>query len=518
MILDGWGYSPETKGNAVAAANTPNLDRLMKNYPTTLLLTSGAAVGLPDGQMGNSEVGHLNIGAGRVVYQDLTLINKEIKEGSFFKNPVLLKAILNAKDHGKSLHLMGLVSYGGVHSHMDHLKALLTFAKREGLERVYVHAFLDGRDVPPKSAMDDLKNLQGFMEKEGVGKIATVVGRYYAMDRDKRLERTEKAYDALTLKNPKGEDFVVTGSWEKALLDSFEKGETDEFVKPIILTNAGGRIVAVENGDSVIFFNFRPDRARQLTYAFTEPDEKAGFKRKEHPAVHFVCMTQYDEELTIPIAYPPKNLKNTIGEYLAANGKTQLRIAETEKYAHVTFFFNGGVEEPNSNEDRLLIPSPKVATYDLKPEMSAFEVTDALLQKIGEDKYDFIVLNFANMDMVGHTGIFGAAKAAVEAVDICAGKLAEKILEKGGVLFITADHGNAERMEERDGEPCTAHTTNPVKIIYADNKNLDPVTKKPVKILRGGGKLSDIAPTLLEIMDLKIPNEMTGKSLLIKNE
>ena len=470
--------------------------------------------------MGNSEVGHLNIGAGRVVYQDLTLINKEIEEGLFFKNPFLLKAVLNAKDNGGSLHLMGLVSYGGVHSYMNHLKALLIFAKREGLNRVYVHAFLDGRDVPPKSAMRDLKDLQEFMEKEGVGQLATITGRYYAMDRDKRWERTEKAYDALTQKSPKGEDFTIidAGSWDKALFTSFEKGETDEFVRPIILTRAGKRIAAVADGDAVIFFNFRPDRARQLTYSFTEPDSKIGFQRKVRPAVSFVCMTQYDEELTLPIAYPPKDLKNTIGEYLAANGKTQLRIAETEKYAHVTFFFNGGVEEPNDFEDRILIPSPKVATYDLKPEMSAFEVTDVLLQKIDEDKYDVIVLNFANMDMVGHTGIFDSAATAVGAVDTCVGKLAEKILEKDGALFITADHGNAEQMEECNGEPCTSHTTNPVRMIYVDNKNIDPATKKPTKILRDGGKLSDIAPTILEIINMKIPTEMTGKSLLVIND
>jgi len=470
--------------------------------------------------MGNSEVGHLNIGAGRVVYQDLTLINKEIEEGLFFKNPFLLKAVLNAKDNGGSLHLMGLVSYGGVHSYMNHLKALLIFAKREGLNRVYVHAFLDGRDVPPKSAMRDLKDLQEFMEKEGVGQLATITGRYYAMDRDKRWERTEKAYDALTLETPKGEDFTFTdaGSWDKALSTSFERGETDEFVRPIILSRAGKRIAAVADGDSVIFFNFRPDRARQLTYSFTEPDSKIGFQRKARPAVSFVCMTQYDEELTLPIAYPPKDLKNTIGEYLAANGKTQLRIAETEKYAHVTFFFNGGVEEPNGLEDRILIPSPKVATYDLKPEMSAFEVTDVLLQKIDEDKYDFIVLNFANMDMVGHTGIFDSAAAAVVAVDTCVGKLTEKILEKGGALFITADHGNAEQMEECSGEPCTSHTTNPVRMIYVDNKNIDPATKKPVRILKDDGKLSDIAPTILEIMNMEIPKEMTGKTLLVIND
>ncbi len=518
MILDGWGYNPDEKGNAVAAANTPNLDRLAEIYPTALGITSGTDVGLPSGQMGNSEVGHLNMGAGRIVYQDLTLINKEIEEGHFDRNPALLKAVHEAKEKGKALHLMGLVSYGGVHSHIGHLKALLKLAKKEGLNRVYIHAFLDGRDVLPKSAMKDLEELQKFTEDEQIGRISTVIGRYYAMDRDKRWDRTEKAYDALTLENPDDKDIVLTADWKKALQKSFEKGETDEFVKPVVVTEKSGkRIAAVEDGDSVIFFNFRPDRARQLTYAFTEPDAKIGFKRRNFPKTYFVGMTQYDEELKIPAAYPPKDLKNTIGEYLSAGGKKQLRIAETEKYAHVTFFFNGGVEEPNRNEDRVLIPSPKVATYDLRPEMSAFEVTDALIEKIEEDKYDFIVLNFANMDMVGHTGVMNAAKAAVEAVDACVGKLTDKVLEKGGAVFITADHGNAECMEEKTGEPCTAHTTNPVKMIYADDKNIDPMTKKPKMILRDGGRLSDIAPTLLEIMGMEIPQEMTGETLLVKN-
>lgn len=518
MILDGWGYNPDEKGNAVAAAATPNLDKLEEKYPTALGITSGTDVGLPDGQMGNSEVGHLNMGAGRIVYQDLTLINKEIEEGVFNQNPILLKAIHEAKEKEKALHLMGLVSYGGVHSHIDHLKALLKLAKKEGLSRVYIHAFLDGRDVLPKSAMKDLEELQKFTKDEQIGQISTVIGRYYAMDRDKRWDRTEIAYDALTLETPADEDIILTADWKDALQKSFENGETDEFVKPIVVTNdSGKRIAAVEDGDSIIFFNFRPDRARQLTYAFTEPDAKIGFMRKVFPKTYFIGMTQYDEELTIPIAYPPKDLKNTLGEYLAAKGKTQLRIAETEKYAHVTFFFNGGVEEPNKNEDRVLIPSPKVATYDLKPEMSAFEVTDALIEKIDEDKYDFIVLNFANMDMVGHTGKMDAAKAAVEAVDTCVGKLTEKILEKGGAVFITADHGNAECMEEITGDSCTAHTTNPVKMIYADDKNIDPMTKKPKMILRDGGRLCDIAPTLLEIMEMEIPKEMTGETLLVKN-
>ncbi|WNY29082.1 2,3-bisphosphoglycerate-independent phosphoglycerate mutase [Methanimicrococcus stummii] len=521
MILDGWGYNPKTEGNAVFEANTPNLDRLEKNYPTALGATSGEDVGLPEGQMGNSEVGHLNMGAGRIVYQDLTLINKEIEDGTFYQNPALLQAVTAAKENGKALHLMGLVSYGGVHSHMNHLKALLKLAKKESLDHVYVHAFLDGRDVSPKSAMNDLKDLEKFMSDEKIGKLATVTGRYYAMDRDKRWDRTEKAYDALTLETgdlKRDPDIVLTNSWENALSDSFEKGETDEFVKPIVLLDDGGKRVGfIGDGDSVIFFNFRPDRARQLTYAFVEPDSKIGFKRKNFPKTHFVGMTPYDEELDIPVAYPPKDLKNTIGEYLAANGKSQLRIAETEKYAHVTFFFNGGVEEPNINEDRVLIPSPKVATYDLKPEMSAYEVTDALLEKIDGGKYDFIVLNFANMDMVGHTGDIAAAKAAVEAVDACVGKLADKVLAAGGALFITADHGNAEQMEEADGSPCTAHTTNPVKMIYADKDNLDEAGK-PKMSLRDSGRLCDIAPTLLEIMGMEIPEEMTGETLLVKNE
>ena len=527
MILDGWGFSENQKGNAVAAAKTPNLDRLIEKYPSALGITSGEEVGLPAGQMGNSEVGHLNIGAGRVVYQDLTLINKEINDGEFFKNPALLKAIDSAVENNAALHLMGLVSYGGVHSHIDHLKALLKSAQMKGLDRVYVHAFLDGRDVPPKSALADLTDLQNFMTAEKIGTIATVIGRYYSMDRDKRWDRIEKAYNLLTLERNEfenEEDIVFTDSWKDALISSFEKGETDEFVKPIAVLSSNendsgsnsNRVAAIKDNDSVIFFNFRPDRARLLTYAFTEPDSKVGFVRKVHPKVNFVCMTQYDEELNIPIAYPPKDLKNTIGEYLSDLGKNQLRIAETEKYAHVTFFFNGGVEEPNAGEERVLIPSPNVATYDLKPEMSAYEVTDALLEKLDENKYDFIVLNFANMDMVGHTGIFSAAVAAVEAVDKCVGKLADKILEKNGALFITADHGNAERMEEADGLPCTAHTTNSVKMVYVDDENLDE-TGKPKLILKDGGRLCDIAPTLLKIMNLEIPKEMTGDVLLVKS-
>ncbi|WP_338097626.1 2,3-bisphosphoglycerate-independent phosphoglycerate mutase [Methanolapillus ohkumae] len=518
MILDGWGFKPEEDGNAVAAARTPNLDFYEQHYPVCLCEASGEAVGLPAGQMGNSEVGHLNMGAGRIIYQDLTLIHKEIQDGNFFKNPVLLKAIENAKQNGTALHLMGLVSYGGVHSHLDHLKALLTLAKKEGLDRVFVHAFLDGRDVAPTSARSDLQDLDNFMVREGVGKLSTVMGRYYAMDRDKRWERTKIAYDVLTMEKPISPvNVVYTDDWKSALEQSFEKGETDEFVKPIALTDsAKKRISAISNKDSVIFFNFRPDRARQLTYAMTlHDDEFTGFARQNRPDVYFVGMTQYDEELKIPIAYPPKDIQNTLGTYLSSCGKHQLRIAETEKYAHVTFFFNGGVEEPNLLEERILIPSPKVATYDEKPEMSAYEVTDTLLLAIDENKYDFIVLNFANMDMVGHTGIFEAAVCAVETVDICAGKLVKKVLEKDGAVIITADHGNAEQMVDEKKKPHTAHTTNPVKIIYINDKNKDE-KGCPVQTLRSGGKLCDIAPTLLEIIGLEIPREMTGTSLLKK--
>ncbi|WNY25837.1 2,3-bisphosphoglycerate-independent phosphoglycerate mutase [Methanolapillus millepedarum] len=517
MILDGWGFKSAHFGNAVAAANTPNLDFFEKHYPTCLCEASGTAVGLPAGQMGNSEVGHLNMGAGRVIYQDLTLINKEIEEGTFFKNPTLLSAVENAKMKKSALHLMGLVSYGGVHSNLNHLKALLLLAKREGLDRVFVHAFLDGRDVAPKSAMADLSDLEEFMKRENIGQLSTVMGRYYAMDRDKRWERTQAAYDVLT-GNPAANspvEVVYTQDWRSALQKSFEKGETDEFVKPIVLMENEKRISIISDNDSVIFFNFRPDRARQLTYAMTLPDNKfSGFVRKTRPDVFFVCMTQYDEELDIPIAYPPKDIKNTLGEYLSSCGIEQLRIAETEKYAHVTFFFNGGVEEPNAGENRILISSPKVATYDEKPEMSAYEVTETLLVAIDEDKYELIVLNFANMDMVGHTGIFEAAVKAVEAVDECAGILVEKILEKDGAAIITADHGNAEQMVDENKKPHTAHTTNPVKIIYVSDKNKKD--GKAICTLREGGKLCDIAPTLLEIMGLEIPKEMTGQSLLKK--
>ena len=506
MILDGWGYRPERKGNAILAAQTPVLDALLEKYPSCFLEASGEAVGLPKGQMGNSEVGHLNIGAGRIVYQDLTRINLSIKNGDFFKNPAFIDAISNVKAHASCLHLMGLVSYGGVHSHMTHLLALLKLAKEKGLKKVYIHAFLDGRDVPPKTALEDIKKLEAFCRENGGAEIAFVSGRYYAMDRDKRWDRTELAYDALTL----GTAQYTAFDGEKAVAAAYARGETDEFVKPTVITDAQGKTKAIiKDEDSVIFFNFRPDRARQLTWAFLNKDFN-GFPRKAQPKVHYVCMAQYDENLSVPVAYPPENLENVLGKVLSQQGLAQLRIAETEKYAHVTFFFNGGVEKCYEGEARCLIPSPKVATYDLKPEMSAKEVTDQVLKRIESGKYDVIILNFANMDMVGHTGIFSAAVSAVEAVDSCVGRITEALAKVGGLAIITADHGNAEQMEDEDtGNPHTAHTSNPVRCIYAGNGE--------VKALKAG-KLCDIAPTILDLLGIPKPAEMTGESLLIKRK
>ena len=503
MILDGWGYRPDGKGNAVLTANTPNLDRLVKEYPSCILEASGEAVGLPQGQMGNSEVGHLNIGAGRVVYQELTLINRSIETGDFYSNPVLLDAIKNAKEHNSALHLMGLLSYGGVHSHMTHLHAIIELAAKEGLERVYIHAFLDGRDVPPKAALEDIREHERFCNEISLGKTATVSGRYYAMDRDKRWERTKRAYDALTL----GTGLYAKDA-ETAVIESYDRGENDEFVKPTVILDRDGKPVAtIKDNDSVIFFNFRPDRARQLTYAVLN-DDFDGFERKVRPHVYYVCMAQYDEKLEVPIAYPPEEIRNTLGEVISKNHLTQLRIAETEKYAHVTFFLNGGAETLYEGEDRSLIPSPKVATYDLKPEMSAYEVTEEVLKRIGSRKYDVIVLNYANMDMVGHTGIFDAAVAAVETVDECVGKVIDAIQHAGGTTIITADHGNAEQMTEEDSnEPHTAHTTNPVRCIYV-------IADKKVTLCNG--KLSDIAPTMLELLGIEKPVEMDGRSMLDK--
>ncbi|MDG6243897.1 MAG: 2,3-bisphosphoglycerate-independent phosphoglycerate mutase [Methanolobus sp.] len=504
MILDGWGYSTEKQGNAIMAANTPVLDSLLKKYPSCFLEVSGEGVGLPRGQMGNSEVGHLNIGSGRIIYQDLTRINRDIYNGSFFENSALIEAMGHVKEKGSSLHLMGLFSYGGVHSHMDHMRALVEMAKRKNIDEVYIHAFLDGRDVPPRASLDDMIGHEDFCRNTGIAKTATVCGRYYAMDRDRRWDRTKMAYDALTL----GQGILASDA-VSAISMAYERGENDEFVKPTVITDAGGKPVAtVKDGDSVIFFNFRPDRARQLTYAFVN-DDFDGFGRKVKPGVHYVCMAEYDEKLHVPIAFPPETITNTLGEVLSKNHKKQLRIAETEKYAHVTFFFNGGVEKENEGEDRCLIPSPDVATYDMKPEMSAYEVTDQLVERIGSGNYDVIILNFANMDMVGHTGIIDATIKAIEAVDECVGKITKTIIRKGGTAIITADHGNAEKMIDYiTGKPHTAHTSNPVRCILV---NADEGTT-----LRDG-KLSDIAPTMLEILGIEKPEQMTGTSLIEKD-
>ena len=455
MILDGWGLAPAGPYNAAAVAKTPNLDRCFAEYPHTRLDASGEDVGLPAGQIGNSEVGHLNIGSGRIIYQDLSLISHAIKEGSFFKNQVLLDTIQHAKEKGRALHLMGLFSDGGVHSHIDHLKALLEMAKEAGLEKVFVHAFLDGRDVPPQSAIPYVQDLEAFMQEKGIGCFATVSGRYYAMDRDKRWERLEKAYRNMVLR-----DGAVFPSAEDGIKASYEAGVNDEFVIPFCVAQKGEAADAAEKsaacirkGDSIIFYNFRPDRAREITRALHDDDFPYFARPEGARPVYMTGMTQYDATIDIPTAYPPEHYEDTLGEVLAKNGLKQLRIAETEKYAHVTFFFNGGVEEPNEGEDRILIPSPKVATYDLQPEMSAPQVTEALLKALDEDKYDVVILNFANPDMVGHTGIMEAAVKAMETVDACAGKIVEKIKALDGVICITADHGNLERCRTRMGRP-----------------------------------------------------------------
>ena len=498
IILDGFGYRASAEGNAIRAAKKPNIDHILATCPHTLIGASGMDVGLPDGQMGNSEVGHTNIGAGRVVYQELTRITKSIQDGDFFKNDALVGAMENCKANGTALHLMGLLSDGGVHSHNTHMYALVEMAKRFGIKDVYVHAFLDGRDVPPSSAKDYVAECDEKLKEIGVGKIASVMGRYYAMDRDNRWERVEKAYAALVY----GEGEKAANA-EEAVENSYKNNVTDEFVLPTVCCD-GGRISA---NDSVVFFNFRPDRAREITRTLVDPAFDGFERKKGFFPLYYVCMTQYDVTMpNVRVAFKPQSLKNTLGEYIADNGLSQLRIAETEKYAHVTFFFNGGVEAPYKNEDRALIHSPKVATYDLKPEMSAYEVTDEVLKRIASDKYDVIILNFANCDMVGHTGVFEAAKAAVEAVDTCLGKILDAILKKGGVALVTADHGNADQMIAEDGTPFTAHTTNPVPFIVVgyDCK------------LREGGKLADIAPTMLQILGLKQPEEMDGVSLIAK--
>ena len=504
MILDGYGLNDRVEGNAVKEANTPVMDQLMAECPYVKGLASGMAVGLPEGQMGNSEVGHLNMGAGRIVYQELTLITKEIQDGDFFKNEALLHAVKNAKDNGTALHLFGLLSDGGVHSHITHLFGLLELAKREGLENVYVHCFLDGRDTPPQSGKGYVQELTDKLAELGVGKIATVMGRYYAMDRDNRWDRVERAYNALT----KGMG-IPAESGVAAVQNSYNNGKNDEFVEPAVVMENGKPVATIEDGDSVIFFNFRPDRAREITRAFC-CDDFTGFAREKRIQTTYVCFTDYDE--TIPnkeVAFHKVAITNTFGEFLAAHGLKQARIAETEKYAHVTFFFNGGVEEPNEGEDRILVKSPKVATYDLKPEMSAPEVCEKLVDAIKSQKYDVIIINFANPEMVGHTGVEKAAIAAVETVDSCVGKAVAAIKEVNGQMFICADHGNAEQLIDYEtGAPFTAHTTNPVPFIL--------VNADPSYTLREGGCLADIAPTLIELMGMEQPKEMTGKSLLIK--
>ena len=504
MILDGYGLNEKKEGNAVAEGKTPVMDKLMAEYPFVKGNASGMAVGLPDGQMGNSEVGHLNMGAGRIVYQDLTKITKAIQDGDFFENKALLAACENVKENHSALHLMGLVSDGGVHSHNTHIYGLLEMAKRQGIEKVYVHCFLDGRDTPPASGKEYVEELEAKMAEIGVGQVATVMGRYYAMDRDNRWDRVEKAYRAMVY--GEGEKAV---SGPEGIQISYDKDTTDEFVLPTIVEKDGAPVATIQDKDSIIFFNFRPDRAREITRTFCD-DEFAGFERGERIKTVFVCFTEYDVTIeNKQVAFVKEEITNTFGEFLAANGMKQARIAETEKYAHVTFFFNGGVEEPNEGEDRILVKSPKVATYDLKPEMSAYEVCDKLTDAIRSGKYDVIIINFANPDMVGHTGVETAAIKAIEAVDECVGKTVEAIKEVDGQMFICADHGNAEQLiDEETGEPFTAHTTNPVPFILV---NADPAYK-----LREGGCLADIAPTLIELMGLEQPKEMTGKSLLVK--
>ncbi len=505
MILDGYGLNDKTEGNAIAEANTPVMDKLMAECPFVRGNASGMAVGLPDGQMGNSEVGHLNMGAGRIVYQELTRITKEIEDGTFFENPALLDAVNNCKKNDSSLHMFGLVSDGGVHSHNTHLYGLLELAKRNGLSKVYVHAFLDGRDTPPASGKGFVEELEKEMQKIGVGEVATVTGRYYAMDRDNNYDRVEKAYLALT----KGEGLEAPSAAE-GIQASYDRDETDEFVKPTVVKKNGAPVATIKDGDSVIFFNFRPDRAREITRSFCDDDFK-GFAREKKLNLTYVCFSDYDP--TIPnkeVAFHKISVTNTFGEWIAAHNMKQVRLAETEKYAHVTFFFNGGVEEPNRDEERILVNSPKdVATYDLKPQMSAYEVCDRLVECIKSGKYDVIIINFANPDMVGHTGVEAAAIKAVEAVDECVGRAVEAVKEVDGFLFICADHGNAEQLIDYEtGAPFTAHTTNQVPFILV---NADPSYK-----LREGGCLADIVPTIIELMEMEQPAEMTGKSLLIK--
>lgn len=502
-IMDGFGFNPETNGNAVYAANTPNLDKIFNECPSTKIGASGMDVGLPDGQMGNSEVGHTNIGAGRVVYQELTRITKSIADGDFFENEAFLKAIENCKSNNSALHFIGLLSNGGVHSHIEHLYALVELAKRNGLERVYIHALLDGRDVPPSSAADFIDELNDKLNEIGCGKLATVMGRFYGMDRDNRWERVEKAYAALVYgEGVTTDDAAAAVRKSYTMIDEDGKNITDEFVLPTVVEGTE----RISDNDSVIFFNFRPDRAREITRTFVD-DDFNGFERKGgRQNIYYVCMTQYDASMpNVDVAFKPQSLNNTLGEFLANKGLTQLRIAETEKYAHVTFFFNGGREVMFENEDRILVNSPKVATYDLQPEMSANEVCDKVCEAIKTGKYDVIILNFANCDMVGHTGFFDAAVKAVETVDNCVGQVANATLDMGGIMLITADHGNADRMLDVDGSPFTAHTTNLVPF---------SVVGKECE-LRENGKLCDISPTIIKLLGLEQPEEMTGESIIL---
>lgn len=503
IILDGYGINNNSKGNAIVASDTPNIKNLIEAFPNTIIHTSGLDVGLPEGQMGNSEVGHMNIGAGRVVYQDLTRISKAVKDGTFYENRAFLSAIENCKVNNSGLHIFGLVSDGGVHSHINHLYALLRLAKEKGLSKVFIHCFLDGRDVPPVSGKEYVEALESNIRDIGIGKIATVMGRYYAMDRDKRWDRVELAYNAMT----KGVGEYALSAIE-GIEQSYNLGVTDEFVKPIVVVEDSKPVATISENDSVIFFNFRSDRAREITRAFVDQDFDGFNREKGKFPLKYLCMTEYDETIKdVEIAFEPQNLNNTFGEYISELGYSQLRIAETEKYAHVTFFFNGGVETVYQNEDRALIPSPKVATYDLKPEMSAFEVTDEVVNKINTGKYNFILLNYANCDMVGHTGFFDAAKTAVSTVDQCVGRVVDAMTLQDGIVIITADHGNAEQMiDYNTGEPYTAHTTNVVPFILVGVGN--------VKLSEG--RLCDIAPTILDLMSEKIPEEMTGKSLIEK--
>lgn len=501
FILDGYGISEKEEGNAVRAAATPHLDQLFEKYPNNILQASGEAVGLPEGQMGNSEVGHLNLGAGRIVYQDYTRINKAVKEKTLRENQVLKNAVNHVQKHDRALHLMGLLSDGGVHSHIKHLFGLLAMADKANLDRVYVHTILDGRDTPPRSAIKYVEQLEEKLEELGTGEIATVSGRYYSMDRDNRWDRTKKAYDALVL----GQG-VEAGSAVGAVENSYEKDKNDEFVLPTVIKKKGKPVATVKDNDAFIFFNFRADRARQITRALGLDGFDKFQRPEEHPRdLFYVCMTEYDESFDLPIAFPPATIDKLFAEVLSSNNLRQLRIAETEKYAHVTFFFNGGEEQKFEGEDRKLIPSPRIDTYDLQPEMSAYKVTDALMERIESDKYDVIILNFANPDMVGHTGFFEAAVAAIEAVDECVGRLVPAILDKGGQILLTADHGNSEQMQDEKGEPHTAHTTNPVPLIYIGG---------PEGVKVKSGILADVAPTLIDILGLEKPEAMTGQSLL----